>query len=77
MCLWVYLHHKCVYYVLLRQEPVVHLLLLHDWPKVELTQVLLQEGRHLRHVRLHHAPQTRGSCALEGVTERVNERLSE
>lgn len=38
-----YLHHKGVYDVLLGQQPVFHLFLIHERGQVELRQVLVQE----------------------------------
>lgn len=50
----VYLHQVSVNDVLLRQKPVLHLLLVHDRHKVELAQVFPEKAVHHRHILLGH-----------------------
>ena len=62
-----YLHHVCVYDVLLWQEPVDHLLLAHRGRQLEAAQVFMQQLRDLPDVVPLHRPQARGLSALQGV----------
>lgn len=62
-----YLYYICVNDVVLRQEPVSHLLFPHRRGELETFQVFLQQLGHLGDVTPLHRPQARRLGALQGV----------
>lgn len=61
-----HLHHKSINDILLGVEPVLHLLLAHDWREVELLQVPGEELMHYWNVLFFHWSQSSCLGRLEG-----------
>lgn len=63
---YIHLHQVSVNNILLGQQPVFYLFLVHGGHQVEMAQVLTEEAMHHRHILLGHWPQTLSLRSLKG-----------